>query len=100
MVRFTSRLGAAVAVFVVAAAVAYWTWRSDNDSNPNLIASAIVRAEPGEVRTHFGAADPMQYGASIIGRGMSRMGAGTNGGAANPNSGVLIGSSFHPNNPR
>jgi hypothetical protein len=100
MVRFTSRFGAAVVVLVAAAIVAYWTWRSDSDSNPNLTAPETVRAEHGEVRTHFGTANRMQYGASIVGRRISDMGAGTNGGVASPNSGVLNGSSFHANNPR
>lgn len=81
---------------LIAAAVAYWTWRSGEDSNPNLIVPATVRAEPNAVVTPDRPANEMLYGASAIGRGMSRMGAGASGGAIDLNTGVLSGNSFHP----
>lgn len=96
-VHQTNRLtrGAAVGALVAAAVVAYWAWRADEDSNPNI--TALAGAKLNVVPAGNSRADESPYRTGIIGGSMSRMGAGASGGGANLNTGVLSGSSFHPN---
>jgi hypothetical protein len=95
----TSRLaqGTAVGALVAAAVVAYWAWRADEDSNPNLSAPMSASAKLNAVPVGGSHADESLYRTGIDSRGRSRMGAWVSGGGANLNTGVLSGSSFRPN---
>jgi hypothetical protein len=97
-VHKTNRLarGVAVGALVAAAVLAYWAWRADEDSNPNLFVPTSANAKLNAVPVGDSYAGESLYRTGIDGRGRSRMSAWA-GGGANLNTGVLNGSSFRPN---